>query len=83
MDNFEKFEKMINQQLEEENNIKLGGIKFPRKLCPPKNSPDKDIWMTPTKMAQDIVRYFSPSGEMIEPCMGDGSPASYKKIFKD
>jgi hypothetical protein len=56
--------------------IKLGGIKFPKKsrpLAPPKNSPDKDIWMTPPDLAQKIVQYFGPSGDMIEPCMGDGS----------
>lgn len=54
--------------------IKLGGIKFPKKkLCPSKNSPDKDIVMTPFDLAQKIVRHFNPSGSILEPCMGDGS----------
>lgn len=53
--------------------IKLGGIKFPKKLCPSKNSPDKDLVFTPFDLAQKIVRHFSPSGFILEPCMGEGS----------
>lgn len=58
------------------NEIKLGGIKFPKKprrAAPPKNSPDKDIWMTPPDLARKIVNHFQPSGTMIEPCKGTGS----------
>lgn len=56
--------------------IKLGGIKFPQKsrpLSPPKNSPDKDIWMTPRDLARQIVCHFKPSGYIIEPCKGTGA----------
>ncbi len=62
--------------------IKLGGIKFPKKsrpLSPPKNSPDKDIWMTPPDLALDIVRYFQSqdlmceSFDFLEPCCGNGA----------
>ncbi len=73
-------------------NIKLGGIKFPKKsrpLSPPKNSPDKDIWMTPPDLALDIVRYFQSqdlmceSFDFIEPCRGTGSFFNaMKKVFR-
>jgi len=32
-----------------------------------------DNIMTPPKLALDIVRYFNPSGLMLEPCSGDGA----------
>lgn len=54
----------------EEQNIKLGGIKFPRKLCPAKNSPDKDRIYTPTLLARRIVEHFNPYGKCLEPCCG-------------
>lgn len=66
--------------------IKLGGIKFPKKprrAAPPKNSPDKDIVFTPPDLAQKIVQYFGPSGDMIEPCMGDGSFYFPMKEYSD
>jgi len=69
------------------NEIKLGGIKSQKKqrpkksrpLAPPKNSPDKDIWMTPETLARDIVNHFQFNyqifcdNSMIEPCRGTGS----------
>lgn len=66
--------------------IKLGGIKLPKKqrhkksrpLSPPKNSPDKDIWMTPPDLAFNIVKHFSPRindshFNFLEPCRGQGA----------
>jgi hypothetical protein len=66
---------MAFKPLSELDKPKLGGIKFPKKknLCPPKNSPDKDLVMTPFSLAQNIVRHFNPSGSILEPCMGEGS----------
>lgn len=63
------------------NQPKLDKIKFPKKsrpLAPPKNSPDKDIWMTPSGLAFDVVEYFSKyindtHLNFIEPCRGTGS----------
>lgn len=77
--------------------IKLGGIKFPKKsrpLSPPKNSPDKDVWMTPPDLALEIVEHFSPRinkthFNFIEPCRGEGSfyeamlRVSSKRAHKD
>ncbi len=44
-----------------------------RNLCPPKNSPDKDLIMTPPDLAQKIVSRFNPWGKCLEPCYGDGA----------
>lgn len=48
-----------------------------RKLCPSKNSPEKDLVMTPPELAQDIVDYFSPAficgDKFLEPCKGEGA----------
>lgn len=49
-----------------------------RSLSPPKNSPDKDNWMTPPDLARKIVSHFSPRinethYNFLEPCRGTGS----------
>lgn len=42
-------------------------------LCPNKNSPDKDMVMTPKYLAEDIIRYFNPTGVIMDPCKGEGA----------
>ena len=42
-------------------------------LVPTKNTPDKDIVMTPVKTAIDIIQHFSPKGKILDPCRGQGA----------
>ena len=44
-----------------------------RAFCPPKNTPEKDIVMTPEWLAIEIIDHFSPSGIILDPCRGDGA----------
>lgn len=44
-----------------------------RAFCPPKNTPEKDIVMTPEWLAKEIIEHFNPSGIILDPCRGDGS----------
>lgn len=72
----EAFANFRKQRDSRDDKIKLGGIKFPKKTrraAPPKNSPDKDIWMTPRDLARKIVCHFQPCGYIIEPCVGEGA----------
>ena len=39
-----------------------------RAFCPPKNTPDKDIVMTPDYLAKDIIQHFQPTGLILDPC---------------
>ena len=55
------------------NDIKLGGIKFPRKLIPDKNKPDLDKCYTSDLLAERIVAHFGAYGNCIEPCYGEGA----------
>lgn len=42
-------------------------------FCPPKNSPEKDIVMTPVWLAKDIISHFNPSGIILDPSRGEGA----------
>ena len=44
-----------------------------RAFCPPKNTPDKDIVMTPDYLAKDIIQHFHPTGLILDPCRGEGA----------
>ena len=44
-----------------------------RAFCPPKNTPDKDIVMTPEYLAQDIIQHYKPEGLILDPCRGTGA----------
>jgi hypothetical protein len=44
-----------------------------RAFCPPKNTPEKDIVMTPEWLAKEIIEHFSPSGIILDPCRGQGA----------
>ena len=44
-----------------------------RAFCPPKNTPDKDIVMTPDYLAKDIIQHFQPTGLILDPCRGEGA----------
>lgn len=44
-----------------------------RAFCPPKNTPEKDIVMTPEWLAKEIIHHFSPSGIILDPCRGTGA----------
>lgn len=44
-----------------------------RAFCPPKNSPEKDLVMTPEWLAKDIIEHFNPSGIILDPSRGEGS----------
>lgn len=57
------------------NEIKLGGIKFPKQLIPKGGN---DCVMTPPDLAHQIVKHFSPRFNtthynFLEPCRGTGS----------
>ena len=43
-----------------------------RAFCPPKNTPEKDIVMTPEWLAKEIIEHFKPSGVILDPCRGEG-----------
>src|SRR5210317_1969574 len=42
-------------------------------FVPNKNTPDKDIVMTPPCLAIDIIQHFSPTGRILDPCRGEGA----------
>ena len=42
-------------------------------FCPAKNTPDKDIVMTPQWLAIDIINHFNPSGVILDPSRGEGA----------
>lgn len=42
-------------------------------FCPPRNTPDKDIVMTPEYLAIDIINHFKPTGKILDPCRGTGA----------
>ena len=44
-----------------------------RPFCPPKNTPDKDIVMTPEYLAKDIIQHYEPKGLILDPCRGTGA----------
>jgi len=44
-----------------------------RAFCPPKNTPDKDIVMTPEYLAKDIIQHYEPKGLILDPCRGTGA----------
>ena len=44
-----------------------------RRFCPPKNSPEKDLVMTPEYVAQDIINHFNPTGRILDPSRGEGA----------
>ena len=44
-----------------------------RAFCPPKNTPEKDIVMTPEYLAKDIIRHFNPTGIILDPSRGTGA----------
>ena len=44
-----------------------------RAFCPPKNSPEKDLVMTPEYLAKDIIEHFQPSGLVLDPARGTGA----------
>lgn len=56
-----------------EQTIKLGGIKFPKKLIPAKNKPEADKVYTPDWLAEAIVNHYKPWGKCLEPCAGGGA----------
>ena len=62
------------------NEIKLGGIKFPKKLIPAKNKPEADKVYTPDWLAEAIVNHYKPWGKCLEPCAGGG--AFVKALFR-
>jgi hypothetical protein len=44
-----------------------------RAFCPSKNTPEKDIVMTPGWLSKEIIDHFSPNGLILDPCRGEGS----------
>ena len=44
-----------------------------RAFCPPKNTPEKDIVMTPEYLAKEIIEHFNPTGRILDPCRGTGA----------
>ena len=44
-----------------------------RAFCPPKNSPDKDLVMTPEYLAKDIINHYQPSGLILDPARVEGA----------
>ena len=44
-----------------------------RAFCPPKNTPEKDLVMTPEYLAKDIIRHFNPTGKILDPSRGAGA----------
>ncbi len=63
------------------NDIKLGGIKFPKKLIPAKNKPEADKVYTPDWLAEAIVNHYKPWGSFLEPCKGGGAFVRAAKKF--
>ena len=44
-----------------------------RAFCPPKNTPEKDLVMTPESLAIDIIKHFKPTGKILDPSRGKGA----------
>ena len=44
-----------------------------RAFCPPKNTPEKDLVMTPESLAIDIIKHYKPTGKILDPCRGEGA----------
>jgi hypothetical protein len=44
-----------------------------RAFCPPKNTPEKDLVMTPEWLAKEIIEHFNPSGVILDPSRGTGA----------
>ncbi len=44
-----------------------------KRLIPSKNDSSKDRVMTPPKLAKAIISHFQPSGDILEPCLGEGA----------
>lgn len=44
-----------------------------RAFCPPTNSPEKDLVMTPEYLAKEIISHFNPSGIILDPSRGEGA----------
>ena len=44
-----------------------------RAFCPPKNTPEKDIVMTPEYLAKEIIEHYNPSGVILDPSRGTGA----------
>lgn len=42
-------------------------------FCPSKNTPEKDVVMTPEWLAKEIIEHFSPSGIILDPARGAGA----------
>ena len=36
-------------------------------------SRDSDIWITPDWIAEDVVKFFQPTGRILDPCKGEGA----------
>lgn len=53
------------------NALKRRQMQTHRRLVPSTNSPDQDVVMTPTRLAEAIVRHFQPTGVVLDPCRGD------------
>ena len=43
-----------------------------RAFCPPKNTPEKDLVMTPQYLAKDIINHYNPTGVILDPSRGGG-----------
>ena len=43
------------------------------RFVPPKNTPDKDLVMTPESLAIDIIKHYKPTGKILDPSRGDGA----------
>ena len=44
-----------------------------RAFCPPKNTPEKDLVMTPEYLAKDIINHYNPEGLILDPARGEGA----------
>ena len=44
-----------------------------RAFCPPTNSPEKDLVMTPEYLAVEIINHFAPTGVILDPSRGTGA----------
>jgi len=44
-----------------------------RAFCPPKNTPEKDLVMTPEYLAKEIIDHYHPRGLVLDPCRGNGA----------
>lgn len=44
-----------------------------RSFVPKKNTPDRDLVMTPPEVAKDIIDHFKPTGTILDPCRGTGA----------